>query len=104
MLVSGRRLFKSRSRVPLTLLPVVILALPESSRVAGRLGRSGNLAVQWLSLSVAFAGVLVRCSAVAYAPDGTSSRETRALRASSLNTTGIYSIVRRPLYLGAGLM
>ena len=38
------------------------------------------------------------------APDGTSSRDTRALRAPSLNTTGMYSIVRHPLYLGAGLM
>jgi protein-S-isoprenylcysteine O-methyltransferase Ste14 len=86
------------------LVPVVILALPESSRVSARLGDSGNLAVQWLSLSVAFAGLLVRCAAVAYAPDGTSSRDTRALRAPSLNTTGVYSMVRHPLYLGAGLM
>ena len=104
MLANGHRLFKSRSLVPLILLPVVILALPESARVSARLGDSGNLAVQWLSLSVAFAGLLVRCAAVAYAPDGTSSRDTRALRAPSLNTTGVYSIVRHPLYLGAGLM
>jgi hypothetical protein len=41
---------------------------------------------------------------VAYAPDGTSSRDTRAMRAQVLNTTGMYSIVRHPLYLGSGLM
>ena len=46
----------------------------------------------------------MRCAAVAFAPDGTSSRDTRALRAPTLNTTGMYSIVRHPLYLGAGLM
>src|SRR6185436_2479596 len=104
MLANGHRLFKSRSLVPLVLLPVVVLALPESARLAVRLGDSGTLDVEWLALSIAFAGLLVRCAAIAYAPDGTSSRDTRALRSSSLNTTGMYSIVRHPLYLGAGLM
>jgi len=104
MLANGHRLFKSRSLVPLALLPVVVLALPESARVAARLGDSGSLDVQWLAMSIAFAGLLVRCAAVSYAPDGTSSRDTRALRAPLLNTTGMYSIVRHPLYLGAGLM
>jgi protein-S-isoprenylcysteine O-methyltransferase Ste14 len=104
MLADGHRLFKSRGRVPLVLLPVAILALPESSRMSARLGGSGSLALQWLSQAVAFAGLLVRGATVAYAPDGTSSRDTRALRAASLNTTGVYSIVRHPLYLGAGLM
>ena len=104
MRASGHRLFQSRSLVPLSLLPVVLLALPESSRISARYSESGNLAIEWLSLSVAFAGLLVRCAAVAYAPDGTSSRDTRGLRAPSLNTTGAYSIVRHPLYLGAGLM
>jgi protein-S-isoprenylcysteine O-methyltransferase Ste14 len=104
MLANGHRLFKSRSLVPLVLLPVVVPALPESVRLADRLGDSGNRDVQLLALSIAFAGLLVRCAAVAYAPDGTSSRDTRALRAPALNTTGMYSIVRHPLYLGAGLM
>lgn len=104
MLANGHRLFKSRSLVPLILLPVVVLALPESARLAVRLGDSGTLDVEWLALSIAFAGLLVRCAAVAYAPDGTSSRDTRALRSPSLNTTGMYSIVRHPLYFGAGLI
>jgi len=104
MLVDGNRLFKSRSFVPLALLPVVILALPDSSRAAVQLGDSGAAVVQWLALAVSLTGLFVRCAAVSYAPDGTSSRDTRALRAPSLNTTGMYSIVRHPLYLGAGLM
>ena len=104
MLADGRRLFHWRSLVPLVLLPTVVLALPDSSAVAERIGESACQAVQWLSLSVALLGVLVRCATVAFAPDGTSSRDTRALRAPSLNTTGLYSIVRHPLYLGAGLI
>ena len=60
----------------------------------------------WLVASVAIglAGLAVRAVAVAYAPDGTSSRDTHRMRAPSLNTTGLYSVVRNPLYLGNGLM
>lgn len=90
--------------MPLALIPAVFLALPESSRVTAELGDSGRVVVRSLAFTLAFAGLLVRCAAVAYAPDGTSSRDTRALRAPSLNTTGMYSILRHPLYLGAGLM
>src|SRR5690349_11951110 len=104
MRANGHRLFQSRSLVPFVLSPIVLLALPESARVAIQLGDSGTLDVERLALAIAFIGLLVRCLAVAYAPDGTSSRDTRALRAPALNTTGMYSIVRHPLYLGAGLM
>jgi hypothetical protein len=37
---------------------------------------------------------------VGYAPRGTSGRNTREQLADVLNTTGMYSIVRHPLYLG----
>ena len=37
---------------------------------------------------------------VGYAPVRTSGRNTRNQIADSLNTTGLYSIVRHPLYLG----
>ncbi|MEQ8193521.1 MAG: isoprenylcysteine carboxylmethyltransferase family protein, partial [Rhodospirillales bacterium] len=37
---------------------------------------------------------------VGYAPTGTSGRNTRYQRADVLNTTGLYSIMRNPLYLG----
>jgi protein-S-isoprenylcysteine O-methyltransferase Ste14 len=100
----GRRLFASRSTMPLLLLPFVLLALPDSWDMEVRLGRNGSAALQWLALLVSFSGLLLRCMTVAFAPDGTSSRDTRGLRAPSLNTTGSYSVVRHPLYLGAGLM
>src|SRR5205823_2651529 len=37
-------------------------------------------------------------------PRGTSGRNTRAQKASSLNTTGAYSVVRHPLYIANGLI
>lgn len=86
------------------LLPPLVLALPESGRVEEALGASTDRMIGWAALVVAFAGLVLRCVTVASAPEGTSSRDTRALRAPSLNTTGVYSLVRHPLYLGAGLM
>jgi len=101
---SGRRLFSARSFVPLLLLPAIWLALPESLRLEQQLSRAANLVVQWVALCIALAGVLLRCLTVATAPDGTSSRDTRGLRAPSLNTAGMYSAMRHPLYVGNGLM
>ena len=100
----GRRLFASRSLVPVLLLPVVVLALPASWHAEVALGATGSLVCQWVAIAVAFAGIVIRVMAVALAPDGTSSRDTHRLRATALNTTGIYSVVRHPLYLGSGLM
>ena len=100
----GRRLFAFRSVVPLLLLPVVVLAMPASWQAEAWLGPTGALVVQWLAVGIACAGVLLRCAAVGFAPDGTSSRDTHRLRAPALNTTGMYSVVRHPLYLGNALM
>lgn len=104
MYAQGRRLFAWRSVMPLVLLPVVLLALPESWEAQVNLGERGSSTLQWFALSISLAGLYLRCVTVAFAPDGTSARDTRGLRAAALNTTGTYSLVRHPLYLGAGLM
>ncbi len=68
------------------------------------LGPTASLALQWGAFAVALSGQVFRSVAVSFAPDGTSSRDTHRLRAPSLNTTGIYSIVRHPLYLGNAIV
>jgi protein-S-isoprenylcysteine O-methyltransferase Ste14 len=100
----GRRLFAARSFVPLVLFPVVLLSLPQSWHAEEWLGATGSFLVQWTALVIAGAGLLLRVCAVAFAPDGSSSRETHRLRATSLNTTGAYSLLRHPLYTGSALM
>lgn len=55
-------------------------------------------------LSVSLAGLLVRAVTVGHVPKGTSGRNTDRQIAECLNETGIYSVVRHPLYLGNFLM
>lgn len=104
MVDHGRRLFKLRSLIPLALLPVVVLSLPQSFAVEQWLGVRGNLVFQWIAIAVGLSGLLIRGLTVGFAPDGTSARDTRAMRANMLNTAGMYSVVRHPLYLGNGLL
>ncbi|MCD6412829.1 MAG: DUF1295 domain-containing protein [Elusimicrobia bacterium] len=53
-----------------------------------------------LCLTVSFLGLAVRCFTVGFVPKGTSGRNKLRQEAESLNTTGMYSVVRHPLYLG----
>jgi protein-S-isoprenylcysteine O-methyltransferase Ste14 len=100
----GNWLFRRRSVVPLAMLPLVAAALPDAWRFAARWGPSGGLLVEWGAVAVAIAGQLLRAATVAFAPEGTSSRDTRRMRAPVLNTTGAYSLVRHPLYLANAIV
>ena len=57
-------------------------------------------AVDALALATALLGLTVRVVTVGFVPKGTSGRNTIQQRADTLNTTGLYSCVRNPLYLG----
>ncbi len=98
----GDRLFRWRSYFPLALVPVILLGLVTTGPPFG--DRLAERAWEVASLAVALLGLAIRVWAVGTAPPGTSERSTVNPRASELRISGLYSIVRHPLYLGNGLM
>ena len=91
--ISGNWLFKHRSYLPLTILPLLFYSLFTPVVI------SFNL-LFYIGLSISLLGECIRIITVAFTPAGTSGRNTKQQQAASLNQTGIYSIVRHPLYLG----
>lgn len=100
---TGAWLFLHRGYLPLPLLPVVMVGLRDFSYPRGR--HTLDLRWEMLCLGVGLIGLAVRCYTVAFVPHGTSGRNTTDGQvALSLNTTGLYSLVRHPLYLGNYLL
>jgi protein-S-isoprenylcysteine O-methyltransferase Ste14 len=64
-----------------------------------------NSTEELIFLGVSLLGEAVRIVTVGFAPANTSGRNTSAGQvADELNTTGIYSVIRHPLYVGNFLM
>jgi protein-S-isoprenylcysteine O-methyltransferase Ste14 len=86
----GKFLFKYRSFTPLPLILLTFIFF-----------RPVSAAPLWtmIGLAIAFLGEAIRSFSVGFAGSGTSGRES-FLKADSLNTTGLYSLARNPLYWG----
>ena len=103
----GNWLFRRRSLLPLAVLLAGIWVLLFTVRTVGTV--FSTVLPYWqvyecLCLAVSLAGTWIRIYTVGHTPVGTSGRNTAGQVADSLNTTGIYSVVRHPLYLGNFLM
>ena len=94
----GKWLFRWRSFLPLFLIALFLVALPGIEQP----GHGEKHEGMWggLSLAICLLGLAVRMYTIGHAANSTSGRNTKQQVADSLNTTGIYSVVRHPLYLG----
>jgi protein-S-isoprenylcysteine O-methyltransferase Ste14 len=95
----GQWIFKWRSYFPFIITPVCLIALRHSDYLERAVGPLAELLWEILCILISFTGLLLRCLTVGYVPKGTSGRNTQKQMADSLNTTGMYSVVRNPLYV-----
>lgn len=95
---SGNWLFKWRSYLPFVLLIPMLIAFRQFDWPM----HNYRLQVAWelFCFLVTAVGFAIRIYTVGRVPAGTSGRNTTKQIAASLNTTGFYSVVRHPLYLG----
>jgi len=92
----GTWLFRRRGYLPLLLFPMLAFAAARSEHH----GRPWEVFCGLLAL----AGLSLRVATVGFVPRDSSERNTGRPQAQALNRTGLYSVVRHPLYLGNYLM
>ena len=91
----GNFIFRWRGWIAFFILPIFAIAMVGGKSFGQPLGL---YTVGCLALS--FLGLAMRCFTVGFVPKGTSGRNKLRQEAEALNTTGMYSVVRHPLYLG----
>ena len=94
---SGNWLFRRRSWLPVFMIAAGILFMYIGNRQAIIFDMRDEL----IFLGVSLFGQIIRAYTLGYAPRNTSGRNTGIGQlADELNMTGIYSLIRHPLYLG----
>lgn len=95
----GNWLFKYRSILPVGILFVGLVVFIETN--LQQTITDCTVYYEFFCLLVSLTGLGIRIYTVGHTPKNTSGRNTAEGQvADTLNTTGIYSVVRNPLYLG----
>jgi protein-S-isoprenylcysteine O-methyltransferase Ste14 len=98
MVKNGNWLFRYRSYLPLFMVALLLISMRNYTFVSV----NHTLDVYWelFCFAVAMFGLGIRAHVIGHTPKGTSGRNTSGQIADTLNTTGFYSIMRHPLYVG----
>lgn len=100
----GAFLFRWRSYIPLLAIPIFIFVFFDPAYTHRLFGKPLDKVWDLFCILVSLLGLTVRGLVAGYVPRGTSGRNTLTQVAETLNTKGMYSLVRNPLYLGNYLM
>jgi protein-S-isoprenylcysteine O-methyltransferase Ste14 len=101
---TGAQLFRWRSYLILTFVPFLFLTMWQGEQVEAVVGQGFGAAYELICIGLVALGEAIRILTVGFVPRGTSGRNTAGQLAEVLNTTGAYSLVRNPLYLGNCIM
>ena len=96
--MNGDFLFKYRGQIPILFFFIVIpfIYYTDYTNYSKEIINYNMV----LSFLISLIGLIIRAYTVGTTPAGTSGRNRKKQIAKTLNKTGIYSIVRNPLYLG----
>ena len=105
----GVWLFRFRGTLPLIILVLgvceyIITRIDNPTYVINGASSPQLIHSEILCFVVSLLGLAVRAFTVGYTPANTSGRNVAEQVADQLNTTGLYSVVRNPLYVGNFLM
>ncbi|MCQ2284341.1 MAG: isoprenylcysteine carboxylmethyltransferase family protein [Bacteroidales bacterium] len=101
---TGNFLFKYRGQIPVLIMvaaaPIIFFTNHDLyNALSLNPTMSLRVVLTVIAILVTLCGLILRAYTVSTTPKGTSGRNTQKQVAQHLNTKGIYSIVRHPLYL-----
>jgi protein-S-isoprenylcysteine O-methyltransferase Ste14 len=96
--ITGNVLFRGRSYFPLLAIVIIFASMAYYKRPGN--SEKIDIIVEMICIAVSFLGEGIRFYISGHVPPKTSGRNTRKQVAEVINKTGLYSIVRHPLYLG----
>ncbi len=101
--LQGSKLFRYRGIIPLAIIAAGLAVYLHHIVHPGIVLVHGTpifLVFTWVCLFISLSGLAIRVYTVGFTPRKTSGRNVDKQIADTLNVTGIYSVVRHPLYLG----
>jgi protein-S-isoprenylcysteine O-methyltransferase Ste14 len=95
---SGNFLFKYRGQFPVLLFLLCIPFVYATDYT--EISITSQRAMLFIGIAFCILGLAIRAITIGTTPKGTSGRNTQNQVAEQLNTAGIYSVLRHPLYVG----